>query len=75
MGVNRGVPSRTSEVLSIAVGDVLSCLGITETLGQTEVDDVHVVLFLANTNEEVVRLDVSVQEVTRVHELNSLQLN
>jgi hypothetical protein len=43
---------------------VLSGFGVTEALGQTEIDDVHVVLLLADTNQEVVWLDISVQEVS-----------
>jgi hypothetical protein len=31
-------------------------------------------LLLPDTNEEIVRFDVTVKEVTRVHELNSLEL-
>jgi hypothetical protein len=33
------------------------------------------VLFLADANQKVVRLDVSVQEVSAVDELDSLKLN
>jgi hypothetical protein len=32
------------------------------------------VLFFADTNQEVVGLDISVKEVTRVHKLDSLKL-
>jgi hypothetical protein len=32
------------------------------------------VLFFADANQEVVGLDISVQEVTRVHKLDSLKL-
>jgi hypothetical protein len=32
-------------------------------------------LFLANSNQKVIRLNVSVKEVTRVHEFDSLKLN
>jgi hypothetical protein len=53
---------------------VLASFGISEALGETEIDNVDVVLFLADTNEEVVWLDVTVKEVTRVHEFNSLKL-
>ena len=74
MSVHRGVSSGTRQVLAIAVGDVLSGLRITEALCKTKIDYVNVVLFLPDTNEEVVRLYVTMEEVTRMHEFNSLQL-
>jgi len=52
---------------------VLACLGVSEALCETEIDDVYVVLFFADTNQEVVGLDISVKEVTRVHKLDSLK--
>ena len=74
MGVDWGVSSGTCEVLAITIGDVFTCLWVAETFGKTEIDDVHVMLLLPDTNEEIVRFDVTVKEVTRVHELNSLEL-
>jgi len=53
---------------------VLAGLGVPEPLGEAEVDYVDVVLLLANADEEVVGLDVSVQEVPRVDEFNALEL-
>ena len=74
MCVYGGVSRRAGQVLTITVGDVLARLRVTESLGQAEVNHVHVVLFLANANEEVVWFDVAVQEMTRVDELYALQL-
>ena len=74
MGVNWGVAGSSCQVLSVAVRNVLASLGISEALGQPEVDHVDVMLLFADADEEVVRFDVSVQEMTRVHELNTLQL-
>ena len=74
MSVNRGVSSGTCEVLSITVGDVLAGLGVPETFGEAKIDDVHVMLLLPDADEEVVWLDVTVEEVTGVHELDSLEL-
>ena len=54
---------------------MLACLRVSEALGETEVNDIDVVLLLANSDQEVVRLDVSVQEVAGVDELNALKLN
>jgi hypothetical protein len=49
-------------------------LGIEVPLGQAEIDDVHVMLLLPDADEEVVWLDVTVEKVTGVHELDSLEL-
>ena len=53
---------------------MLACLGVSEALCETEIDDVYVVLFFANADQEVIGLDVSVKEVARMHKLDSLQL-
>ena len=74
MSVNWGVTSSSSEIFTVSVGDVLACLWVSKSLGKSEVNHIYVVLFLANSNEEVVWFDVSVQKVARVHKLDSLQL-
>ena len=74
VSVHRSVSSGTCEVLSITVGDMLTGLRVPETFGEAEIDDVHVMLLLPDADEEVVWLDVTVEEVTRVHELDSLEL-
>lgn len=74
VSINRSVSSGTCEVLSITVGDVLASLGVPETFGEAKIDDVNVMLLLPDTDEEVVWLDVTVEEVTGVHELDSLEL-
>lgn len=50
------------------------CFRVSEALGKTEIDDVDVVLLFANTDQEVIRLYVSMQEVARVYEFYSLKL-
>jgi uncharacterized protein (UPF0264 family) len=53
---------------------VLASLGVAEAFRQAKIDNVHVMLLLANANKEVVWLDITVKEVTGVHEFNSLKL-
>ena len=53
---------------------MLASLGISETLGKTEIYDVHIVLFFPNSDQEVVWLDISMYEMTRMNEFYSLQL-
>ena len=74
MSIDRGIPGGSSQILAISVRNMFTGLRVSEPLGQTEVDDVDVVLLLADTDEEIVRFDVSVEEVSRVHKLNSLEL-
>jgi len=102
MGVDRHVPSRSTETLSLTIRDVLcfestpghegdqllGCrqllegsrltlrLGISVLLGHSEIDDVNGVgsLRSRSTDEEVVRLDVSVDEVLLVDGLDSGEL-
>jgi len=53
---------------------VLACLWVAESLGQTKVDYVNVMLLLANSYQEIVWLYVTVKEVPRMNKLDSLKL-
>ena len=74
MRVYRGIPSCAGQVLSVAIWDMLAGFGVSEALGESKVNHVYVVLLFANSDEEVVWFDVSVQEMSGVDELNSLKL-
>ena len=63
VGVHGSVTRSSSQRLVVFVRNMLAGFGVSETFGETKVNDIYVVLLLANSNEEVVRLDVSVQEV------------
>ena len=52
---------------------MVSALGVSIALGKSEVDDVDDVLLAADADQKVVRLDVSVDEVSGVDKLNSLE--
>ncbi len=75
MCVDGGVAGRSSQIFAIAIGNMLTRLRVSKALSQAKVDHVHIVLLLADADQEVVWLDVSVQEVARVHKLYSLQLS
>lgn len=62
MGVDRSVTSSTRQVLVLSVRDVEVGLGVPVLLGQTEIDNVDLVAALANTHQEVVRLDITVDK-------------
>jgi hypothetical protein len=71
MRVNRCIASCPREVLVLSVGDVEVCLGIAVLLCETKVDDIDLVPALADTHQEVVGLDITVDEVTRMDVLNA----
>ena len=73
MCVDGGIARRSCQILSIAVRNMLASLGVAEPLCQTEINNVYVVLLLADANEEVVRLDITMEEVPRMDKLNSLE--
>jgi hypothetical protein len=62
VSVDTGITGSTSKVLVLAVRDVEVGLGVAVLLGQTEIDHVDLVTTLANTHEEVVGLDITVNE-------------
>ena len=57
------------------VGDVGVGLGVTVLLGQAEIDDIHLVGSLAQTHQEIVGLDVTMNEALAVHVLHPRYLN
>ena len=62
VGVDGCITSGTRQVLVLTVRNVEVSLGVTVLLGQTEIDHVDLVTTLANTHQEVVRLDITVDE-------------
>lgn len=74
MGVEGGISGSTSQVLALSEWDVL-VLRVLVALGQTEVDDVDVVLGgFSGSNQEVVWLDISVDNSLLMDLLNALDL-
>lgn len=74
MGVDRCVTSGTRKVLVLSVRDVQVGLGVTVLFGETKVNHVDLVAALADTHEEVVGLDVTVNEVAGVNVLDARDL-
>lgn len=66
------VPHRTRHGRSHLESDMLSRLRILETLGQPEVNDVQRVKLLTAPDQEILRLNVSMDVVRGVHRLYSL---
>jgi hypothetical protein len=62
VGVDGGITSSTGQVLVLTVRDVEVSLWVTILLSQSEVNDIDLVAALADTHQEVVRLDIAVDE-------------
>lgn len=62
VSVDGGIPGGSGQVLVLSVGNVEVRLGVTVLLGETKVDNIDLVATLADTHEEVVGLDVTVDE-------------
>ena len=52
---------------------MLACLGVSEPFCQTKINHIDVVLLLSNSNQEIVRFDVSMKKVAGMDKLNSLE--
>lgn len=75
VSVEGGVSSSACQILALSKGDVLA-FGVLETLGETEVNNVDVILrLLCGADQEVVWLDVTVNDAFFMNFLNSLDLN
>lgn len=66
MSIDRGVASSTGQIFVLSVGDMQVGLGISEFLGETEIDNVDLVASLPDSHQEVIWFDVSVDEVARM---------
>ena len=74
VSVDGGVASSTGQVLVLSVGDVKVGLRVPVLLGETKVDDVDLVAALADSHQEVVRLNVPMDEVARMDILDARNL-
>jgi hypothetical protein len=71
MGVDGGIPSGTSQVLVLPVRDMQVSLGVSVLFGETEINHVDLIASFPNAHEEIIRLDVSVNKVSRVDVFDS----
>ncbi len=67
MGIDGGVSSCTSQILVFSVGDMQMCARISVFLGETKVDDVHLVSTFSKPHQEIVGFNISVQEALGVY--------
>lgn len=62
MGVNGCITGSSRQVLVLTVWNVEVSLRVTVFLCQSKVDDIDLVSTLANSHQEVVRLDITMDE-------------
>jgi hypothetical protein len=62
VGIDRSITSSTSQALVLPVRDVEVGLWVTVSLGQPKINNINLIAALADTHEEVVRLDITVDE-------------
>lgn len=74
MSVYRGVSGCASQVFTIAVRNMFSSFGVAEAFCESKIYNVYIMLFFADTDEEVIGLDIPMQEMARMHEFNALKL-
>lgn len=74
MGANTGITSCSSQVFALSERDVFS-IRVLVALSKSEIDDIDVVLVvIVTTNQEIIRLDVSMDDSLFMHFLNTLNL-
>lgn len=76
MGVDTHVSCSSGERLAFSIWNVLLRLGVAVLLGHTEIDNVDNVgsLGAGASDEEIIRLDISIDEVLLVDCLHARQL-
>ena len=63
VGIYRGIPGSSSEILSVPVGNMLSSFWVSEPLGESKINYVDEVLLFSDSNKEVIGLDIPVEEM------------
>lgn len=73
MRVERGISCGSGEIFTLFPRDVDSCFRVSESLGEAKIDEIDVRRLLV-ADEEIIRLDVSMQIVTGLNMLNPFKL-
>ena len=73
MGVEAGITRRPCQLLVVFVADVPAGSRIFVSFRKAKVDNVYYMLMVTDTDEKVIRFNISVKEATLVDELDPLQ--
>lgn len=71
MSINTSIPSSPRQVLILSIRNMQVGLWVSILFRQSEINHVHLVPSLANSHQEIVGLDVSVDKVSRVDVFDS----
>lgn len=74
MSIYRGVSSCPSEIFAISIGNMLISFWVSVSLSQSKVYNIDIMLLFAHSNQKIVRLNISVQKVSKMNKLDSLKL-
>lgn len=76
MRIDTHIARRTRQALSFSIRDMLLCFRISILLGHSEVDDMNYIRsFCAwSTDEEIIRLDISIDKILFVDGLYACEL-
>lgn len=76
MSINTHVPSRTTQGLSLSIRNMLFRLGVPILFRHSKINDMDDVgrFSRGTTDEEIIRFDISVNQVLLMNRLNSGQL-
>ncbi len=74
VSVNTRIPCCSGERLAVFIRNMLPSLGISESLRETKVNYIHQMLLLADADQEIVWLYISVYYMPRMKKFYSWQL-
>ena len=70
MGVDGGIPSSSRQILTLPVGN-MPAISLDVSFGQSKINDKYFVAGFVESNAEVIRFDIPMEEVAIVDILNS----
>lgn len=74
MRVDRGITGSSRERFTFDKWDMTTCFRINVPFRKTKIDDIDGVEVFGQSDQEVVRFDVAVNKLERVHTLDTVQL-
>ena len=75
MGIDRCIAGCSRKVFILFILNMLMCFGVTVPLGETEIDNVYNMRFLAEAHEEILWLNIPMYEVLGMKTRNCTELN
>lgn len=73
MSVNRSVAGSAGQGFAISIRDMAAIFWVTEALCQSKIYHINSVFFFPQSDQKIVRFDISVEKMPVVYEFNSLE--